>query len=785
MIKVLTAAGINPRRRGHNAPEYILKLHPFSSLTPPALVTLFRSSKLRGKCEALLVVDLSASVSSGTTWEVDADGMYCSNDVPLPPSHLHSAYTYKMGQLTQAWENDTAPGPPRPSPAPAPQWSRPYSHTPTDDVLDSQADHRLRTHTQAPLPPQIPPEEETPMDVGQNDPLQLSNSTRAALDQLLSQIDQATSTVETHLTADSYAALAALPLSYPWSCLVLDLKELLPILDRYVLSCIIASHATLYTDLTHDQTLFHLLKALAQTIVNIISPQASLNTRPVLPKEIYKVEFWHAHLNYACLRASDAGLPGGGAARLAGDQLCHWNTLSPDAVFQATHLIVLIPPCLGAFVLSNHSSHNSAFFKSSSPDAPTNEGPTACVKQVANFPLPSLLPNQSDALLRARAAAAEGYLSTFTIPLLAEPETLVQPARLNWVLRFPLPPPNPRSNRRFSSTPSYHYGPRTPQALDAAIRYAANFSYDDPLPTHPHAAAFVQLPDPAIRFGDIRRPTTEPPSPPPSDIQRWLQSGAIRLHSQAEYQLFGANITHLPPLLESHFFGHISLDQLIPLLSSHPSDPQALQAAIQQFRASKRAKVEVAQIPRQPPPDPMSPHPKPPPPLPHSPGVPVPPPDPSTAPTSHSVTTTFPSFPHIEVLVPDPSPRSRTPRRDTDPLFPTLIPESHPPLVQQAGVTPVGAPGTTPLRPPGIAVDPTSDPFLSTDIRDFNPIDPDIAKGKGKGKGKPADKGKGKGKKGQGKGQGKGKGKLKGKEERSSTPPPAIYAPAAKGKGKK
>ena len=268
-------------------------------------------------------------------------------------------------------------------------------------------------------------------DVGQNDPLQLSDSTRAALDQLLSQIDQATSTVETNLTADSYAALAALPLSYPWSCLVLDLKELLPILDRYVLSCIIASHATLFTDLTHEQALFPLLRALAQTIVNIISPQASLNTRPVLPKEIYKVEFWHAHLNYACLRASDAGLPGGGAARLAGDQLCHWNTLSPDAVFQATHLIVFLPPCLGAFVLSNHSSHNSAFFKFSSPDASASEGPTACVKQVANFPLPSLLSNQSDTLTKARAAAAEGYLSPFTIPLLAEPETLVQPARLN------------------------------------------------------------------------------------------------------------------------------------------------------------------------------------------------------------------------------------------------------------------------------------------------------------------------------------------------------------------
>ena len=139
--------------------------------------------------------------------------------------------------------------------------------------------------------------------------------------------------------------------------------------------------------------------------------------------------------------------------------------------------------------------------KFSSPDAPTNESPTACVKQVANFPLPSLLPNQSDTLHTARSAAAEGYLSIFTIPLLAEPETLVQTARLNWFLRFPLP----RSNRRFFSTPSYHYGPRTPQGLDAAS-YAANFSYYDPPPTHPHAAAFVQLPDPAIRFGDIRRP---------------------------------------------------------------------------------------------------------------------------------------------------------------------------------------------------------------------------------------------------------------------------------------
>ena len=153
-------------------------------------------------------------------------------------------------------------------------------------------------------------------------------------------------------------------------------------------------------------------------------------------------------------------------------------------------------------------------------------------------------------------------------------------------------------------------------------------------------------------------------------------------------------------------------------------------------------------------------------PRPHSPAVPVPPPLPSNPPSScHSVTTTFPSFPAIEVAVPDPSPRSRTPRRDTDPLFSELIPVRHTPWVQQAGVTPVGAQGTTPLCPPapGTAIDPATDPFLSMDIRDFNPPNLDIAKGKGKGKGKPLDKGRGKGKKG----QGKGRGKPKGKEERA------------------
>ena len=96
------------------------------------------------------------------------------------------------------------------------------------------------------------------------------------------------------------------------------------------------------------------------------------------------------------------------------------------------------------------------------------------------------------------------------------------------------------------------------------------------------------------------------------------------------------------------------------------------------------------------------------PPLLHSPGVPVPPPHPSNAPTSHSVTTTFPSFPDIEVMVPDPSPRSRTPRRDTDPLFPALIPESHPPRLVISRLFRTSPPLPLPSSPPHLYTYPPS-----------------------------------------------------------------------------
>ena len=132
-------------------------------------------------------------------------------------------------------------------------------------------------------------------------------------------------------------------------------------------------------------------------------------------------------------------------------------------------------------LFSNHSSHSPAFFKYPPPNLQTNQGLTACVKQVANYPLPTILVNQEEKFSSARQSAADGFLSSYTIPLLAEPETLVQNAKLNWVLRFPLPTPNQMGTRRFSATPFYNHGPRTPQALGGALRFASSFTHDTPL----------------------------------------------------------------------------------------------------------------------------------------------------------------------------------------------------------------------------------------------------------------------------------------------------------------
>ena len=168
--------------------------------------------------------------------------------------------------------------------------------------------------------------------------------------------------------------------------------------------------------------------------------------------------------------------------------------------------------------------------------------------------------------------------------VISTPETIV---------RFPLPPPNPRSNRRFSSTPSYHYGPRTPQALDAAIRYAANFSYDDP-PLH----TLTPLP--------LCNSRTRPLGLGTSDAQ--LQNPLLLLHRMSNAGYSQAPFDCTPSLsillisLPSLKAISLATSAWINLSRSCPPILLILRPCRPPFSNLEplEPKVEVAQIPRQP-----------------------------------------------------------------------------------------------------------------------------------------------------------------------------------------
>ncbi len=284
--------------------------------------------------------------------------------------------------------------------------------------------------------------------------------------------------------------------AYPWPILILDLKHYVPLLERHVITYMVAGHANPQEAVSHPgYVLNSFLKDLAQTIVhNILFPATSEFMRPLLPPRVSTVEFWHAQLNYAVLRAEAALVTGGSAESVAGDQLCVWNTIAPDAIIPATHLTLFLPPPLGAYVMANHQTHRD--FKPHASSSPTDI-PTFTVQQSLHFHLPEVCKNQSEMLNMARYAAADGYITPAAIPFLSHSLTNEHMTfqKIKWSLRFPLPTPTPTDpNRRFSATPSFQNSPSSGEALDGAIRVAAPFTYQSPSATLLPQTEFLRLP---------------------------------------------------------------------------------------------------------------------------------------------------------------------------------------------------------------------------------------------------------------------------------------------------
>lgn len=94
--------------------------------------------------------------------------------------------------------------------------------------------------------------------------------------------------------------------------------------------------------------------------------QASARRAPFffLDNALLTQEFWHAHLNYACRQANLAH-----KGPVAGNQLCNWNSAPSDSSLQVTHLVVFLPPAVGACVLQPVSG--PLHLVSDSPTVPT------------------------------------------------------------------------------------------------------------------------------------------------------------------------------------------------------------------------------------------------------------------------------------------------------------------------------------------------------------------------------------------------------------------------------
>ena len=137
--------------------------------------------------------------------------------------------------------------------------------------------------------------------------------------------------------------------------------------------------------------------------------------------EIYNLEFWHAHLNYACTRFSTSH----GSDRLLGNQICHWTMGTSETCMKVTHLVVffatgsrrLCPfstPYKGVFLPQRGWRRSHARWTTYPPHFPK-----------AHFwPLLPLIPHQAEQIANARRSAAQGSLEPYTIPSCWHPDTV-------------------------------------------------------------------------------------------------------------------------------------------------------------------------------------------------------------------------------------------------------------------------------------------------------------------------------------------------------------------------
>ena len=299
------------------------------------------------------------------------------------------------------------------------------------------------------------------------------------------------------------AVLSRLSHAHPWTSLILDLRDLMPDLDRhYHHQLLVAMLQPNPPHITPFIVVDQFLYCLAITITNILTPPNSQVDPPEIDSFFFHPTFWHRHLIHGTNLASPSFFDASLVDTLAGNQLCQWSTVGAaegrgtnqkDALLLASHLTIHLPPRVGAYVLASHP--DLAKITSDSTGSETNSRSQFQVRQNAQFRSPQHLAQPQAAIDAAREQAILGHVPAHLIPALASPNTDIINRKITWTLRFPLPAPaeGDPQNHRFADLALHASGHRSAAALRNALQLATTTAPPDHEPSN---ARFIRLPDP-------------------------------------------------------------------------------------------------------------------------------------------------------------------------------------------------------------------------------------------------------------------------------------------------
>ena len=255
-----------------------------------------------------IFVAIPSTARSGSQWFwVDIENNIVGTPtIPLESAHFHCALSLDNDRVVHHWlPTATDPRPRgRPIGAPAPVPTNPS----TEATMNTNADVRLQlllqprnTATPAPAADDIPdatapPEEEEP-DL-------FDSATNAAFGRLLTALEHPAD-ASPIMDAPLYTVLSRLSHAHPWTSLILDLKDLMPDLDRhYHHQLLVAMLQPNPPHITPFIVVDQFLYCLAIAITNILTPPNSQVDPPEIDSFFFHPTFWHRHLIHGTNLAS-------------------------------------------------------------------------------------------------------------------------------------------------------------------------------------------------------------------------------------------------------------------------------------------------------------------------------------------------------------------------------------------------------------------------------------------------------------------------------------------------